>query len=149
MEKPCIGASNSPLIVVTPRGDQIPFPAEIPDVLVLTKWLELANQSLESGVYTVSFLEDEFDLPIVSVTNYGNCKWGTSRIDTDSNSPFVNVPFTPEDMNKFIDHLIALVPKETDTISFGRLKMIVCHLGIKEGQDYQSTLRRIHCCLQQ
>ena len=112
--------SQYPLIVVVPTGAYIPLPDGISDILSLIKWLGLSQKTLRVGVYTVSFLaDDEFDLPILSATYYGNGRWGTSRIDTAKDSPFIEVSFTPEDMHLLIDHVAEKVPEGTTVVSLG------------------------------
>jgi len=120
MQNSTFNRSQHPLAVVLPRGAFIPLPDGMTDVPSLVQWLEQSQKPLELGVYTLAFLaNDEFDLPIAAVTHYGNGRWGMSRIDTATDSPFTAVAFTPEDMSLFIEHMATKAPEGTTVISLG------------------------------
>jgi hypothetical protein len=133
---------------VSPRGAFISLADGITDIFVLTKWLELANQPLESGVYTLSYLaDDDFDLPIVAVTYYGDGRWGTSRIDTTQDSPFAGAPFTSEDKSLFIEHVATRIPERTTVVSLGATEDDCLPFGYQGGTGLLLRFESDSCVL--
>jgi len=109
-----------PLIIVKPDESSALFPTNITTIQAAMEWLNNTFQSSPNGKYSIAFLADgEFVLNLVSFSKYADNNWGTSRIELLKFSPFIEPNMTNEDIYRFIDHIISVLPTPIKEILVG------------------------------
>ncbi len=120
MKNMIVPLNTFPLVVTLPNGTFYPLPDKISEIPSLINWLERSALVTALGKYTIAFLaDDEFDLPLISVTFYGDSTWGISLIEQAEDSPFKNAILTTDDFLMFINHLASKAPSSARAVFLG------------------------------